>query len=1284
MKRTREEHEKVYGQHRAFSHPVLAPAPVGLPGNFDPIQENIAVSMGQYQSNPQIPPQNYPVAGPAGPGQGHSPLPSHPQAHIHPPGAQAHMQGPGGPGQQQFQRLKVEDALSYLDQVKMQFGNQPQVYNDFLDIMKEFKSQSIDTPGVISRVSNLFKGHPELIVGFNTFLPPGYKIEVHPNDANSISYTTPHQTTLQKTSLTGQSVHTISLTGNHGAHNVSHVPSFPLHPSSQQPQQQQASQQPPTTHVQQQQSQHQQLSTLSQHATSQQQGKLPTNNLPQPQQPITHQNQQQPRGLHSPPTNQNQPQQPVEFNHAINYVNKIKTRFQGQPDTYKAFLEILHTYQKEQKNIKDAASQGGIIDPDGPHITEQEMYVREAKLANDVYKQVAKLFKNQEDLLQEFSQFLPDANGAQLSGLSALSKRAHHQISNFTSSYGPPSKKQALSSNSVKRNLGQIRRSSTSLQGKVKSKSSGIKEISLSDPTSFGSVAEFAFFDKVRKALRSQKVYEDFLRCLKLFNQEVISRADLVQLVSSFLGKFPELFKWFKEFLGYKDSSPMETPGFKERTSGELAHLEIDYSSCKRCGTSYRALPKSYTQPKCSGRTALCREVLNDTWVSFPSWSEDTTFLGTKKTQYEEYIFRCEDERFELDGILEVNLSTIRVLEAVQKKLNHMTSEEQQKFRLDSSLGGMSEVIHKKAIQRIYGDKAPDIIDGLKKTPAVAVPLVLKRLKIKEEEWRAAQRLYNKTWRDQNEKYYLKSLDYQGMTFKQNDLKAMRSKSLVTEIENIYDEKQEQAAEGNADLSGPHMIFTYKDKSILDDAAGLIVHHMKRQTGIHKEDKSKIKSLLSIFVPDLFFAPRGELSDDEDSVKDSNGNGRAELSNGLPEAESDDAYNLYFVNNNWYIFLRLHQMLCERLLKMYQRSVEIAEGEASDKKQRKESTAVALRLKAPTDIDVEEYYPAFLDMVRNLLDGNMEMSSFEDTCREMFGVHAYIVFTIDKLVQNIVRQLQTIVVEETCVQVKELYQQEQTREGAGGNSATQVLRQEEEMSYQKKAETLLNDECCYKFIVHKDKTIITISIELIETEDTHSEDMLVIGKWNDYVDKYVINQEIPPEVTERLKVKPIFLPRTAKHKRSKTATDGERTGVESDERGCSPSAGEGEEMPPDIVNEDGMECKISSNSYKLEFVAGGLNFFYRKKSLPRARQNYPKVTRKLTENFQRWLESWAMDNVSREQKSTCDQWLVGHSEGLQQCTTAKTIVRDNFKSYTKYLVEWPAPPVPSSNSTQAQ
>lgn len=40
-----------------------------------------------------------------------------------------------------FFSLQVEDALSYLDQVKIRFANDPGIYNKFLDIMKEFKSQ---------------------------------------------------------------------------------------------------------------------------------------------------------------------------------------------------------------------------------------------------------------------------------------------------------------------------------------------------------------------------------------------------------------------------------------------------------------------------------------------------------------------------------------------------------------------------------------------------------------------------------------------------------------------------------------------------------------------------------------------------------------------------------------------------------------------------------------------------------------------------------------------------------------------------------------------------------------------------------------------------------------------------------------------------------------------------------------------------------------------------------------------------------------------------------------
>ena len=38
--------------------------------------------------------------------------------------------------------LNVKDALSYLDAVKMQFTNNVDIYNEFLEIMKEFKNQT--------------------------------------------------------------------------------------------------------------------------------------------------------------------------------------------------------------------------------------------------------------------------------------------------------------------------------------------------------------------------------------------------------------------------------------------------------------------------------------------------------------------------------------------------------------------------------------------------------------------------------------------------------------------------------------------------------------------------------------------------------------------------------------------------------------------------------------------------------------------------------------------------------------------------------------------------------------------------------------------------------------------------------------------------------------------------------------------------------------------------------------------------------------------------------------
>lgn len=515
----------------------------------------------------------------------------------------------------------------------------------------------------------------------------------------------------------------------------------------------------------------------------------------------------------------NQQNQPVEFNHAISYVNKIKLRFQAQPEKYKRFLEILHAYQKEQKVLKEGS--GNL--PPNKQLTEAE-----------VYSQVAKLFDQQEDLLREFGQFLPEATSHQATQFISRghAHNEHKKLSTAAIGHPTPLKPYNNSQNNLSRldrdfhataEKEFLRNTTEKERNHVAQKFSGsvvkrspsfnpmainhiirdregpsppkrhkpiCRDVTLAEASKFGSLNDYAFFDKVRKALRTPEVYENFLRCLTLFNQEIISRVELVCLISPFLSKFPELHRWFQDFLGSQTNAEgisLATAQRQDRNQGEMAQ-EIDLSTCKRLGASYCALPKSSETRKCSGRTNLCREVLNDTWVSFPTWSEDSTFVTSRKTQYEEIIYRCEDERFELDVVIETNSATIRVLEGVQKKISRMSQDELAKFRLDDFLGGSSQTIYQRALRRVYGDKVVDIIQGLKKTPQIAVQVVLRRLKAKDEEWREAQKGFNKQWREQNEKYYLKSLDHQGINFKQNDTKALRSKSLFNEIETLYDE----------------------------------------------------------------------------------------------------------------------------------------------------------------------------------------------------------------------------------------------------------------------------------------------------------------------------------------------------------------------------------------------------------------------------------------------------------------------------------------------------------------
>jgi histone deacetylase complex regulatory component SIN3 len=58
--------------------------------------------------------------------------------------------------------------------------------------------------------------------------------------------------------------------------------------------------------------------------------------------------------------------------------------------------------------------------------------------------------------------------------------------------------------------------------------------------------------------------------------------------------------------------------------------------------------PFQLLMPPASNLTEIGAEVLNDLWVSVTSGSEDYSFKHMRKNQYEESLFRCEDDRYEV------------------------------------------------------------------------------------------------------------------------------------------------------------------------------------------------------------------------------------------------------------------------------------------------------------------------------------------------------------------------------------------------------------------------------------------------------------------------------------------------------------------------------------------------------------------------------------------------------------------------------------------------------------
>lgn len=142
----------------------------------------------------------------------------------------------------------------------------------------------------------------------------------------------------------------------------------------------------------------------------------------------------------------------------------------------------------------------------------------------------------------------------------------------------------------------------------------------------------------------------------------------------------------------------------------------------------------------CSGRDEMCLQVLNDDWASHPTWaSEDSGFVAHRKNIFEESLHRIEEERHDYDFNIEANAKVIQLLEPIGQTILSLAGESRETFRMPIGLGGQSQAIYKRVLKKIYGDRGPDVVADLFKDPCAVLPIVLARLKQKDEEWRFTQ-----------------------------------------------------------------------------------------------------------------------------------------------------------------------------------------------------------------------------------------------------------------------------------------------------------------------------------------------------------------------------------------------------------------------------------------------------------------------------------------------------------------------------------------------------------------
>ncbi|OUC43853.1 paired amphipathic helix repeat-containing domain protein [Trichinella nativa] len=594
----------------------------------------------------------------------------------------------------------------------------------------------------------------------------------------------------------------------------------------------------------------------------------------------------------------------------------------------------------------------------------------------------------------------------------------------------------------------------------------------------YDSFAEEKFLKKVTNIMNNLQGYGKFLKLVKSLRNNHPSVVNLLECAKMKFKKETVAHEWIVKALSIVKNSMLEWPVVLD----PLQSIAVD--EIKMLEEVYFFLPEAYM---------IQRKGINEEVLNYQCFSNSPHSGQNIATPAQADVFEQEKELYILDYIIGINCSTLNTLSNVWDSIIKLKRSEAKAVQLDDRFGGNSVSIPARAFRRMYGKLADDLIEGLTMTPYYCIPSVLKDFKDKTEEWVAARAALHLEWRDESQRLYWKALDRLEKNIKSDEagpyitllypnekclffhpgrlvmrrIMQMQSKKHI--VPALFGMQADSGLESKSDpKTPPHMRTPTKQPLNIDSGTPKSGGSIKCRIKLSgKSGEPEVIEILNESPVEI---------EEYETEKDCFDNPHLWKSTPQP-----DGLNKMIVPEAWYFFFRLHYLFSNRLEKLFQYACDFANNyENKDMYHFYTTTKLSNVFIKKNLSDPRQLFDLGLRVIIDFVDGKLKQEVYEEQMRGIFTTHAYVMFSLERLIRLIIKQLNAMVTDYLSIRLlmeHEKYRKKQYK------AKTAVEHYLNEIEYEKEVRRFGMENNIYSIVVDAEYSAMSIHPIIFEKEN---------------------------------------------------------------------------------------------------------------------------------------------------------------------------------------------------------